>query len=147
MKKLAVLSVILMLAAPQVALAQNGRGRDRDDGPRYERGDDDGPRRGKGKGNGQAQRTRDDNPGQGRGNGQNRNRGDDARTEVREGRRVPLRDVLPQINRRTPGRMLDSYPETGPGGRPQYRVRWQSNSGERIDYIVDAETGAIIRRE
>jgi uncharacterized membrane protein YkoI len=147
MKKLAVLSVILMLAAPGMALAQSGRDRDRDDDrPRAERNrDDDGPRRGKGKG--QAQRTRDDNPGQNRGQGQNRNRGNDARTEVREGRRVPLRDVLPQINRRTPGRLLDSYPETGPGGRPQYRIRWQANSGERIDYIVDAETGAIIRRE
>ncbi|HYE43017.1 MAG TPA: PepSY domain-containing protein, partial [Caulobacteraceae bacterium] len=32
-------------------------------------------------------------------------------------------------------------------GRPQYRVRWQSNDGQRIDYIVDAETGAILRRE
>ena len=142
MKKLAILTAILMLAAPEMALAQSGRGRDDDRGGRAERSrDDDGPRRGKGD-----RRVRDDNPGGGQ--GQNRGRsGDDARTAVREGRRVSLRDVLPQINRRTPGRMLDSYPETGPGGRPQYRVRWQSNSGERIDYIVDAETGAILRRE
>ena len=131
MKKFAVIAAILMLAAPDLALAQSGRGRDRDD---------DGDR---GKGRGRAERSRDDDRGdRGRGRG-----GDDARQAVREGRRVSLRDVIPQIQRRSPGRLLDSYPETGPGGRPQYRVRWQSNNGQRIDYIVDAETGAIIRRE
>jgi uncharacterized membrane protein YkoI len=161
MKKFATLSAILLLAAPDLAWAQS-RGRDGDDdrGGRAERSrEDDGNRnRGKGKGNRgdgpRAERPRGDGPGrnQGRGqsqyNGQNRGRGgDDARTAVREGRRVSLREVLPQIQRRTPGRMLDSYPETGPGGRPQYRVRWLSENGQRIDYIVDAETGAIIRRE
>lgn len=142
MKNLAVLTAILLLAAPDLALAQSGRGRDGDDdrSGRAERSrDDDRPR---GKGKERAERVRDDGPGRGRGRG-----GDDARTAVREGRRVSLREVIPQIQRRSPGRMLDSYPETGPGGRPQYRVRWQSNSGERIDYIVDAETGTIIRRE
>ena len=145
MKKFAAIAAILMLAAPDLALAQSGRGRDRDDDdrPRVERRrDDDGGNRGKGKGRAdRPERVRDDGPGRGRG------RGDDARQAVREGRRVSLREVLPQIERRTPGRLLDSYPETGPGGRPQYRVRWQSNNGQRIDYIVDAETGAIIRRE
>jgi len=142
MKKLAVLASILLLAAPEMALAQaRGRGGD-DDRPRAERRRDDDGNRGKGKARGQAERPRDDGPGRGRGRG-----GDDARQAVREGRRVSLREVIPQIQRRTPGRLLDSYPETGPGGRAQYRVRWQSNNGERIDYIVDAETGAIIRRE
>jgi len=148
MKKYAVLAAILMLAAPDLALAQSHRGRDRDDDSRVERRrDDDGARgnRGKGRGRGDRERVRDDGP---RYNDGGRRRGsDDARQAVREGRRVSLREVIPQIQRRTPGRLLDSYPETGPGGRPQYRVRWQSNSGQRIDYIVDAETGAIIRRE
>lgn len=150
MKKYAVLAAILMLAAPDLALAQPHRGRDRDDEPRAERRrDDDGGRGNRGKGRGRPDRVRDDGP---RYSGQDRDRGrgrgsDDARQAVREGRRVSLREVIPQIQRRTPGRLLDSYPETGPGGRPQYRVRWQSNTGQRIDYIVDAETGAIIRRE
>lgn len=152
MKKLGVLSLVFLLAAPNLALAQgqsrHGRGEDAAYAPR---GRDQDAERGKGRGNqrpdgppGRGQRG-DGPPGQapgGRGN-----RGGDARQEVREGRRVPLRDVIPNIQRRTPGRMLDSFPENGPGGRPQYRVRWQSDSGERIDYIVDAETGAIIRRE
>lgn len=145
MKKFAVIAAILMLAAPDLALAQSGRGRDRDDDRRAERSrdDDDGGKRGKGRS--RADRVRDDD-GPARGD-RGRDRGDDARQAVREGRRVSLRDVIPQIQRRSPGRLLDSYPETGPGGRPQYRVRWQSNNGQRIDYIVDAETGAIIRRE
>jgi YebC/PmpR family DNA-binding regulatory protein len=32
------------------------------------------------------------------------------------------------------------------GGRPVYRVRWQAANGERIDFIVDARSGAIIGR-
>ncbi|MBX7249668.1 MAG: hypothetical protein K1X35_11580 [Caulobacteraceae bacterium] len=147
MKKLAViLPVLLALAAPTLAHAEagNGRGRNAEAFAGRDR-DDDGPR-GSGRGGqragrGDGQRNRgDDNPGQ-------RDRGGDARQQVREGRRVALRDVIPNIARRTPGRMLDSFAENGPGGRAQYRVRWQSDSGERIDYIVDAETGAIIRRE
>lgn len=149
MKKYAVLSLIFLLAAPDLALAQGQS--------RRQRADDDGPAlvvRGRDGEGGRRPRIKPDHP-----NrpvvpvrlGQNGRRGgdqqDDARRGVREGRRVPLRDVIPQIQRRSPGRMLDSFPEEGAGGRPLYRIRWQSDSGERIDYIVDAETGAILRRE
>jgi len=162
MKKLSVLSLIFLLAAPDLALAQgqsrHGRGEDVAFAPR---GRDQDGERAKGRGPGDGRRPRIDGqradgpPGRGpredgppgQAPGGRGNRGGDARQEVREGRRVPLRDVIPNIQRRTPGRMLDSFAENGPGGRPQYRVRWQSDSGERIDYIVDAETGAIIRRE
>ena len=34
----------------------------------------------------------------------------------------------------------------GKDGRPIYRVRWQAANGQRIDFIVDATTGAIIGR-
>jgi hypothetical protein len=145
MKKLVALSLIFLLAAPELAQAQGQS--------RRQRADDDGPalvvrgRDGEG-GRAKAQPNRPIVPVR---LGQNGRRGgdqqDDARRGVREGRRVPLREVIPQIQRRSPGRMLDSFPEEGPGGRPLYRIRWQSDSGERIDYIVDAETGAILRRE
>lgn len=159
MKKLSVLiPVLIALAAPTLAHAEGDRGRGRggesfaprdrdDDGdrdrPRGKGRGNQGEGRGDGPGRGQAQGPRGDGPPGQRGN----RSGGDARQDVRQGRRVPLRDVIPNIARRSPGRMLDSFPENGPGGRPQYRVRWQSDSGERIDYIVDAETGAIIRRE
>lgn len=72
-------------------------------------------------------------------------RGDDAREGVRGGRLVPLEQVIRNIARQTPGRLLDAGLEGG-GERPVYRVRWQTNDGRRIDYIVDARSGQIIRR-
>ena len=72
-------------------------------------------------------------------------RGDDAREGVRGGRLVPLEQVIRNIARSTPGRLLDAGLEGG-GDRPVYRVRWQTNDGRRIDYIVDARSGAIIGR-
>ena len=66
---------------------------------------------------------------------------------VRQGRYVPLRQVLPGIRRRQPGRQLDVGIEQGQGGRPVYRVRWAAANGRRIDYMVDARTGAILGAE
>lgn len=142
MRTLAVISAILLLAAPDLAMAQGRRDRDDAGGRGRESAMDLGERGGGGgggRGRGQRERVRD----------RDEDRPPERRRpqEARETRRVPLRDVLPGIQRRTPGRILDSFPEEGPGGRPQYRVRWQSNDGQRIDYIVDAETGAILRRE
>jgi uncharacterized membrane protein YkoI len=68
---------------------------------------------------------------------------DEARAGVRQGRYVPLAQVIEQIRRRTPGRQLDAGLEQA-GGRPVYRVRWAAANGRRIDYIVDARTGAIL---
>ena len=70
---------------------------------------------------------------------------DAARRGVRQGALMPLRDVMTRIRRGTPGRLLDAGLEPGPGGRPAYRVRWAATNGRRIDFIVDAATGAIIR--
>ena len=72
-------------------------------------------------------------------------REDDAREGVRGGRLVPLESVIRNIARSTPGRLLDAGLEDH-GGRPIYRVRWQAANGQRIDFIVDARTGAIIGR-
>jgi hypothetical protein len=64
--------------------------------------------------------------------------------EARRQGNVPLGQVMANINSRTPGRMLDAGVEPGPDGRPAYRVRWAARGGHRIDFIVDAATGAII---
>lgn len=71
---------------------------------------------------------------------------DEARDAVRRGRHVPLGRVLEQLRRRTPGRQLDVGLEDR-AGRPVYRVRWAASDGRRIDYIVDAESGAVIRAD
>lgn len=68
-----------------------------------------------------------------------------ARDGVRGGRLVPLEQVIRSIARSTPGQLLDAGLENR-GDRPIYRVRWQTNDGRRVDYIVDATTGQIIGR-
>ena len=68
----------------------------------------------------------------------------EARDAVRRGKHVPLQQVLETLRRRTPGRILDSGIEYR-GGRAFYRVRWAAEDGRRIDYLVDAETGAVVR--
>jgi uncharacterized membrane protein YkoI len=67
----------------------------------------------------------------------------EARRGVQRGRMVPLSQVLAEINRRTPGRVLDAGIEYM-GERPVYRVRWITSDGRRIDYLVDASSGQII---
>jgi len=67
----------------------------------------------------------------------------DARAGVKQGRYVPLVKVIDEIRRRTPGRVLDAGLEQA-GGRVVYRVRWASDDGRRIDYIADAQSGAIL---
>ena len=68
-----------------------------------------------------------------------RERQDQARGGVQSGRLVPLGRVIEMISRRVPGRVLDA----GLEGR-NYRVRWATADGRRIDFIVDAETGQIL---
>jgi len=69
-----------------------------------------------------------------------------AREGVREGHYVPLGRVIREINSRDPGYQLDAGIEQQ-GGRAVYRVRWASSNGRRIDYIVDALSGAILRAQ
>jgi uncharacterized membrane protein YkoI len=62
---------------------------------------------------------------------------------VRQGQLAPLGRVIGAIRQRTPGRQLDAGLEYQ-GPRLVYRVRWMTESGRRVDYIVDAATGAIM---
>ena len=84
-------------------------------------------------------------PGQGDSLGADwREQQNEARAKVRDGRHVPLERVIATIRRKTPGRLLDTGIEQGPDGRAVYRVRWAAASGRRIDFLVDAQSGAII---
>jgi uncharacterized membrane protein YkoI len=69
-----------------------------------------------------------------------------ARDAVRHGHYVPLGQVIREINRRDPGYQLDAGIEQI-DGKAVYRVRWASSHGRRIDYIVDALSGAILRAQ
>jgi len=69
---------------------------------------------------------------------------DEVRAGVRQGRYMGLARVIGAIRQRTPGRQLDAGLEQW-GGRAVYRVRWAEPGGRRIDYIVDAQSGAILQ--
>ena len=57
---------------------------------------------------------------------------------------MSLDGVISQMHRRFPGgRMLDAGVENY-DGREVYRVRWATGDGRRVDYLVDAQTGAIV---
>ena len=71
----------------------------------------------------------------------------EAREGVQRGEFKPLGGVLSELRRRMPGRQLDTGIEQGPDGRPVYRVRWAARNGQRVDFIVDARTGAILAEE
>ena len=68
---------------------------------------------------------------------------DEARQGVRQRRLMPLETVIAQIRRRTPGRQLDAGLEYD-GDRAIYRVRWMTADGRRVDYMIDAATGAVL---
>ena len=68
---------------------------------------------------------------------------DEARQGVRNHQLLPLGRVIEQVRARTPGRQLDAGLEYQ-GARPIYRVRWMTRDGRRVDYLIDAATGAIL---
>ena len=71
---------------------------------------------------------------------------DEARAGVRQGRYIPLAQAIEIVRRRSPGRQLDAGIEQW-NGRAVYRIRWAATGGRRIDYIVDAVSGAILRAD
>ena len=71
---------------------------------------------------------------------------DEVRQGVRQRRFVPLGQAIQSIRRRGPGHELDAGLEQW-GGRAAYRVRWADPDGRRIDYMVDAESGAILNAD
>jgi hypothetical protein len=78
------------------------------------------------------------------GGGDWRDQQNEVRQAVRDGRHIPLGRAIDAVRQRSPGRELDAGLEPGPNGRTMYRVRWAASNGRRIDYLVDAATGAIV---
>jgi uncharacterized membrane protein YkoI len=68
---------------------------------------------------------------------------DEVRQGVRQRQLMPLSQVIAEVRARTPGRELDAGLEYQ-GPRPIYRVRWMTPNGRRIDYLIDAASGAIL---
>jgi len=68
---------------------------------------------------------------------------DEVRQGVRQRKLMPLGRAIASIRGRGPGRELDAGLEYQ-GGRAVYRVRWMTLNGRRVDYLIDAVTGAIL---
>jgi uncharacterized membrane protein YkoI len=62
------------------------------------------------------------------------------------GRQAPLSRVLQSIAARQPGRHLNTT-MGDEGGRPAYFVQWQLPDGRVVIFVVDAESGQILRRQ
>jgi uncharacterized membrane protein YkoI len=55
------------------------------------------------------------------------------------GQTISMEQAVSIVSRRVPGRLLDASP-----AGTNYRIVWLTNDGRRIDFIVDAESGAIL---
>jgi uncharacterized membrane protein YkoI len=73
-------------------------------------------------------------PGQGPGQGQG-----PGRAGARGGQTISMEQAVAIVSRRVPGRLLDASPMGA-----NYRIVWLTNDGRRIDFVVDAESGAIL---
>ena len=71
---------------------------------------------------------------------------DEARRGVKTEGRLSLAQVIEIIKRQQPGHSLDAGLESK-NGQTVYRVRWAATSGHRLDYLVDAKSGAIVSVE
>lgn len=69
-----------------------------------------------------------------------------ARRGVSEGRYTPLDRIVDDIRRREPGILLDGDLVEQGGGEAVYRIKWLTPYDERVEFIVDARTGAILER-
>ena len=66
----------------------------------------------------------------------------EARDAVQQGRHVPLRDIIAQIQNRYPGRMLGAELERG---EPSiYVIDWLTEDGRKLTVRANAENGAIL---
>ena len=69
---------------------------------------------------------------------------DRARDAVRDGRLLPLSQVLAAIAGRAPGDHLDTRFGETVDGRPVYLVTWRTQDNRVVVFVVDARTGRIL---
>ena len=84
-----------------------------------------------------------DQGGRGGGRGDQQDNRQDGRPNVqRGGQTMSMEQAVAIVARRTPGRLLDASP-----AGPNYRISWLTSNGRRVDFIVDASSGAILRAD
>jgi uncharacterized membrane protein YkoI len=60
----------------------------------------------------------------------------------RGGQTISMEQAVAIVARRSPGRLLDASP-----AGPNYRITWLTSNGRRVDFMVDASSGAILRAD
>ena len=68
-----------------------------------------------------------------------------ARDAMQAGRIRPLQEILAQIHRRIPGRILNAWLEEGGGGLWIYRLKLLDLRGNIVGVVVDARNGQILQ--
>jgi hypothetical protein len=65
------------------------------------------------------------------------------RERASDRQRTPLLEVVQRLERRVGGQMLDArVVESGQG--EMYVIKWLTDDGRKIEFLVDAQTGAIL---
>ena len=68
----------------------------------------------------------------------------DAANDARkDGKIIPLKDIFRKLKKSYGGRQLDADLYSLPGGGYEYRIDWETGSGEHKTFIVDAVTGRV----
>lgn len=70
---------------------------------------------------------------------------EEARQNVEQGAILPLGQVLRQLRAQFGGNHVDARLASG-SNSPIYEIRWLTADGRRIDFEIDARSGAIIRQ-
>jgi len=68
-----------------------------------------------------------------------------AHDAVRNGDIVPLKDIFSMLEGRYGGYQLDVELFSRPGGGSEYRIVWMNDAGRRMNIVVDAQNGRIVR--
>jgi uncharacterized membrane protein YkoI len=68
-----------------------------------------------------------------------------ARAAVEAGEVLPLNDILRQVRRDYPGRILDAQLDERGGGNWVYRIKLLKKNGRVVDLTVDGSSGKVLR--
>lgn len=71
--------------------------------------------------------------------------GEESRSARQDDAIIPLASVIKKLLKEQGGRYLDGELKKKSNGRSEYHITWEKN-GRKIEFVVDARNGRIIRR-
>ncbi len=70
----------------------------------------------------------------------------EARTAVKEGRSLPLSQILDKLKTEHGGYLLGAELFSTEAGGTEYHIDWMTEDGRKTVFVVDAQTGNVLRR-